>query len=162
MNSTTLKYEETAVPVVSAGPQIGGDPLKVPTIDAGTNETLPGPGPRWLEYVDRRLDALLNRPEISDDPEDYPKPPVESIKRARSIAWNYFGSETPTPNVVPSTEGGVDFVWYKGDWHLEIRVDMGGVSIWAHNLLTGELWQGALEEKSEDLRKLLVELAGVS
>ena len=105
--------------------------------------------------------ALSNRPEVLDDPEDYPKPPAETIVRARTIAWGYFAELTPTRNVVPSVEGGVDFVWYKGDWHLKIKVGVEGASVWAHNLSTGDLWAGPLDENSDKLRRLLVELAGV-
>ena len=171
MNSTTLQYQSIRLPVITARTQAHPPAEETPEMDARSSlstTSLPsrevsatGQNVRWLSYVDKRLGALSNRPEVLDEPEDYPKPPAETIVRARTIAWGYFAALTPTPNVVPSVEGGVDFVWYKGDWHLKIKVGVEGVSVWAHNLSTGDLWAGPLDENSEKLRRLLVELAGV-
>jgi hypothetical protein len=160
MNSTSMTYRNDQQPVVSAKTQDVVQARMEPA-DARSNDTTSGRNVRWLSYVDKRLEALSNRPAVLDDPDDYPKPPPDTITTARAIAWENFGSGTPTPNVVPAAQGGVDFVWYKGDWHLKISVDTEGAWVWAHNLSTGDLWKGSLGENLERLRKLLVELAGV-
>lgn len=165
MNSTSLQYTPGEIPTVSARTQVGSVPANATVEPASTNvvgvDPPAGQNVRWLNYVDKRLKDFSERPEVSDDPEAYQKPPAEAVASARRIAWTYFGAQTPTPNVVPSVQGGVDFVWYKGDWHLKIQVLPEGASIWAHNLSNGKLWAGSLDDNSEELRKLLVELSGV-
>lgn len=116
---------------------------------------------RWVNYVDRRLSEFASLPEHPNDPESYPRPFDEALARARRVAWTHFRAETPTPSVVPTRDRGVDFVWYKGGWHLELSVEQEGDLVWAHNLSTGELWEGSLDERSGDLRLLLDGLSGV-
>src|SRR6266700_8281917 len=61
---------------------------------------------RWLSYVDQRLR------ELGDDgqgPNGYPARDPEIIQRAWDCAVQWFEVNTPTPSVVPTVDGGVEF-----------------------------------------------------
>jgi len=113
-----------------------------------------GVSPRWFNYVESRLGDLerfVEEPDI----EAYPKPPLETIQTARSLALTWFAIDTPTPSVVPSEEGGVQYVWHKGGWDFEITVERQGTVVWAHNIRDGESWSGSLDECGSQVARVL-------
>lgn len=112
-----------------------------------------GKPPRWFAFIERQLNAIANS--TSEELDGYPCPPAESIEAARKFAFTYLEGNTPTPSVVPSSEGGIEFIWYKGGWHLEVAVGHGEINVWAHNIKSGALWNGSLDATSEKLRDLL-------
>jgi hypothetical protein len=115
--------------------------------------------PRWFNYVKRRLDQLEEAAEPEPDDEDsYPKPPRDTVAMAWETVHNLFNSDTPTPSVVPATEGGVEFEWHKYGWDLVIAILPRGISVWARNRILGENWSSPLSERYERVRTILESL----
>jgi hypothetical protein len=87
----------------------------------------------------------------------YPSPFL--IELAWYTAHEVLPASAPTPSVVPSEDGGVEFVWHKRNWDIELDVEPGGSSVWARNRETGETWSGVLGGLRERLSDLLVKLS---
>jgi len=127
-----------------------------PPTDFATNE-VPDGTPRWFKYISRRLDDLERYP-IVDADDDYPKPPMETIREAWSVVCELFDSRTPTPSVVPAEEGGIEFAWHKNGWDIVISVISGATSVWARNQALGVNWSSLLSERFEKVRNILESL----
>ena len=81
---------------------------------------------RWLTYVASRL---LQMAQHNRQPNEI-YPDVRILQRAWSEAIDLFHTNTPTPSVVPSDDGGVLFIWHKGGWDLEIEVRESSSVVW--------------------------------
>jgi hypothetical protein len=51
---------------------------------------------------------------------EWPAPAVADA--AWKTATETLPGEAPTPSVVPTEEGGIEFMWGKGGWHIELEV----------------------------------------
>ena len=74
-------------------------------------------------------------------------------------ALRLFRANTPTPSVVPSEDSGVQFVWHKAGWDLELEIGSDGEYVWARNRVSGETWHGALTSLLPRVSELLNLLA---
>lgn len=85
--------------------------------------------PRWLPYVLRRLNDLAAGPYEPED-EDGLLPDPQAVWRALPALGGLLTDRTPTPSVVPTIDGGVQFVWHKAGWDLEIEVLANETIVW--------------------------------
>jgi hypothetical protein len=132
-------------------------PLSVSTAAATINRI--EPTSRWFSYVERRMKELADDEEGIDG---YPARDQTVINEAWLNAAQLFGPNTPTPSVVPTVQGGIEFVWHKTGWDLELAVDPDETTVWARNRETGDTWYGALHERRGQLLGLLGYLASFS
>lgn len=113
--------------------------------------------PRWLPYVVGRmgdLERLLYEPA-----DEVPTPCRAALERALLELRRFMAIESPTPSVVPTFDGGVQFVWHKGGWDIEVEVGEKETMVWARRRDGGDSWGGSLDDRVGDVRKLLSELA---
>jgi hypothetical protein len=129
--------------------------IDAPTKSSRTEET--GQIPRWLHYIDKRLDKIARS--TPQELDGYVPPTEKTIASARAFVYDNFRSGTPTPSVVPLVQGGIQFIWHKGDWFVEVSISEEGATVWARNPVNGELLKGPLGELSPDLRDLLANLS---
>ncbi len=114
---------------------------------------------RWLPFLEMRLEAM--KALTTDNLDGLPVPPPKTLDQAIRFAYKYFPPTLPTPSVVPSPSGGVELIWFRFRWHLEIDFSDSGVIVWAHDMRGGELWRGSIADGStvEKLEPLLKELS---
>ena len=99
---------------------------------------------RWGTYVERRL-GELERGE--GDYTGLRKPSAGTIAHARKVAAETFRDDTPTPSVVPTAEGGIDFLWRKNGYDVEICVTETEADSWARQRATGDEWAAPLPDR---------------
>jgi len=112
--------------------------------------------PHWLPYVMGRLRQLLQL--TYDQDEGVPPPHPESIQRALSELIRFMRVDTPTPSVVPTFDGGVQFVWHKGGWDVEVEVGPKETLLWAQRRDGIASWHGSLDERLDDARSVMAEI----
>ncbi len=98
---------------------------------------------RWGAYVGQRL-GELERGE--GDYTELRCPSAATVARARKVAAETFRDGTPTPSVVPNADGGIDFVWHKNGYDVEICVTETEADIWARQRATGDEWAAPLPD----------------
>lgn len=109
--------------------------------------------PRWLSYVVDRLNELDS---LAIDPDDeLPAPSHDVLSRALDEANRFMAPATPTPSVVPTVDGHVQFVWHKAGWDVEVEVGPEETCVWARDRESGESWSGSLDECKGELVSLL-------
>lgn len=109
--------------------------------------------PRWLGYVIDRLNELALP--VGDSDEDMSAPSHEVLSRALDEAIRVLVPATPTPSVVPTTDGHVQFVWHKAGWDVEVEIGPEETWVWARDRESGESWSGSLDEHMGKLVSLL-------
>lgn len=98
---------------------------------------------RWGAYVEQRL-GEMERGE--GDYTELRRPSAATVARAREVAAGTFRDSTPTPSVVPTADGGIDFVWHKNGYDVEITVTETEADIWARQRATGDEWASPLPD----------------
>ena len=101
---------------------------------------------RWGAYVEQRL-GELERGE--GDYTGLRKPSAGTVAYAREVAAETFRDGTPTPSVVPTAEGGIDFVWRKNGYDVEICITETEADIWARQRVTGDEWASPLPDRDQ-------------
>lgn len=115
--------------------------------------------PRWLPYVAHRLNELASR---ADEPdlEGIRAPDASVLERSLRVLRELLFDDTPTPSVVPTSDGGVQFVWHKAGWDIEIEVLPSETYVWGRNRReTGREFSGTLPDRSSELRETLREIS---
>lgn len=115
--------------------------------------------PRWLPYVARRLNELASRSN-EPTPEAIGAPDPWVLKHALVVLSEWLSDDTPTPSVVPTPDGGVQFVWHKSGWDIEIEVLPSETYVWGRNRNdTGREFSGDLPERAPELQAALREMS---
>ena len=112
---------------------------------------------RWIEYVAERLSQMEDN-RLSDVE---PTLQMGATLQAWYVALRYFPPNTPTPSVVPSENGGVQFVWHKGGWDVEFEVENNEVFIWARSRESKDTWHGSVAEVGARFLDLMQELSTI-
>lgn len=113
--------------------------------------------PRWLVSV---LDRLSELSRLADEPD--PEAPLlypEAVQRALPELVRFMRFDTPTPSLVPTLDGGVQFVWHKGGWDVEVEVGPKETLLWAQQRDGDVSWHGSLDDHLHEIRNLLSKLA---
>jgi hypothetical protein len=118
-----------------------------PLIDPETGS----PSYRWLPYVTSRLLEMSRR---GPDPE-LPMVHPRAISQAIRVAAELIPPRAPAPSVVTSLDGGVEFIWHRGGWDVEIEIQPNARTMWARERASGRLLEGSLSEHSTWLLALL-------
>lgn len=108
--------------------------------------------PGWLPYVLRRLNDLASR--YCDEPTEgcllaHP----DALERSLHVLGELLPDTAPAPSVVPTLDGGIQFVWHRGGWDLEIEVLVNRTETWGRNRETGERFAGAPEQARSALEQ---------
>jgi len=134
--------------VVDTGP--AADRLYPVVSDTGA------PAYRWLQYVNSRIKSMSQR----DGDSDLPAVSEIAVKAAYDVAWRYFPPSVPSPLVGTTLDGGVEFVWHRGGWDLEIEVSpQAEVTVWGRKRGSGASFGGPLEEYKEQAYDVLIGFA---
>jgi len=114
---------------------------------------------RWGPYVERRLEDIRRGEGRDQWDGEWPAPTVADA--AWATATETLPDEAPTPSVVPTGDGGIDLVWHKGGWDIELEVHPDGETLlWMHDRAAGgDLCSVPLDDGRERLRAVLSELA---
>ena len=91
---------------------------------------------RWGAYVEQRL-GELERGE--GDWTGLQRPSALTVAHARKVT-ELFRDTTPTPSVVPTADGSIDFVWSKNGYWVELTVTEQASEFWAHCRPTGQIY----------------------
>lgn len=125
--------------------------LAVETQEVGTVR-VENDAPNWLPYVIDRLNVIAGSPDADD---------VNSgaLGRVLEVLRQLLRSDTPTPSVVPCEDGGIQCVWHKAGWDLEVDVLVAETTVWARERSTGTTWGGPLADYREDTELVLKTLS---
>jgi hypothetical protein len=79
---------------------------------------------RWEPYVRERFEQMAVKDGYDPDFGEYPTPAT------LALTWDTLRAllppETPTPNIGPSGEGGVEICWVEYGWYVCIEFDRAG------------------------------------
>jgi hypothetical protein len=103
-----------------------------------------------------RLRELLQLAYGPDEGLSSPHP--EAIQRALPELIRFMRVDTPTPSVVPTFDGGVQFVWHKGGWDVEVEVGPKETLLWAQRRDGSVSWHGSLDDRVDDARAVMSEI----
>lgn len=110
--------------------------------------------PRWLPYLQWRLDALVEGLGTAGD-EEYVSPDPAALRRALPEVTSLLEDGTSTPSVVPTVDGGVQFAWRKAGWDVEIEVLATTTLAWVRQRSEGPGLAGPVGEMREPLDQAL-------
>jgi len=113
--------------------------------------------PRWLPYVIQRLNDLGSLADNSSEEMIALGPDI--LARALVELGRFMTPETPTPSLVPTHEGYLQFVWHKAGWDIEVDVGPNETEVWASKRDGSVGWQGSLHEREAELTSILASLA---
>lgn len=122
-----------------------------PTVTSTSSSSIP----RWFNYVRRRLEELGS----ADRGGDFGPRSPDVIRRAWMFAWASLNPTTATPSVAPGEGGGIDFIWRRRGWHVELSIDDDGESLFAANESTGESLEGSFSQHQRWFTYLLRDLS---
>lgn len=155
--STTIAISEA--PEVSAIAEAPSPPLLSVTSSLLNPRTDKG-YPRWLDYLDQRLDELSSYPESPYDPDEYPRPTDNALVGARNFFFSELRPESPTPYILPNYDRTVLLLWHRAGWEVEVTIAGEEINLWAHNIRTGDVWFGPWYETRQRFGLLLDVLDG--
>lgn len=108
--------------------------------------------PRWLGHIVDRLNSIASSPDVDGvDP--------AAIGRVLKVLWGLLRVDTPTPSVVPCENGGIQCVWHKAGWDLELDIFADETTVWAREREGNLSWSGSLGDYREDTELVLKTLA---
>jgi hypothetical protein len=113
--------------------------------------------PQWLPFVASGLAACSLPHEIGLN-QWLPGASFELIAKAVSVLSKIMQASAPTPSVIRTATGSVQYVWHKAGWDVEIEVAEGFVEAWAHERETGREIVGKLEDVQRDVAQLIAQL----
>lgn len=90
------------------------------TLRASQDSTIEETSPPWIHEVNARI-AHLRRLKENWDGEGAPAIDYECCMRSIVFLLNTAANETPAPQIVPTSSGGLQLEWHEADIDLEIR-----------------------------------------
>lgn len=77
----------------------------------------------------------------------------DAAKRGLMLLYDVMQHDSPTPSIVPTSTGGVQFEWHRSGIDLEIEVDPNEEpTVWYHEVVSGDEWES---EPDTDLTEVL-------
>lgn len=167
VGSSALDLSElvfTPLPTHRHGNTLTDPPTKEFNVSLSGGETLTiklNDDPAWLYGVLGRFKSLFALPPNWDS---YGAGPLQSdaLIRGLLVLLGVMRHDSPTPSVVPTSAGGVQFEWHRSGFDLEIDVEPNEpATVWYHELATGgeRSFELGTLDLAEDLG-LLVESLG--
>ncbi len=113
------------VVVVCVTPPIMGSRLVIDRDAVRAETSVDDDTPSWMTTVKDRITEYLS---LSSGWDSYGAPPVtrEAVNRIVDVLESLATSDTPTPSVAPTPEGGVQVEWHERGVDLELRSDSDG------------------------------------
>jgi hypothetical protein len=119
-----------------------------------------GPAP-WIRAAERRLEQLLTLPPGWDS---YGGSPIsrDVASRVIRILEGLAKAQTPQPQLVPLSSGGIHIEWHAHGVELSLEVDPDAdrVVMFYADLENGATWEGNIGDEPEPLAKVLWRLGG--
>ena len=116
-----------------------------------------GSEPVWLYEVLHEITVLARLPANWDSYGGRPLDGATAVAAIRLLA-QIMGDDSPAPSVVPTSLGGIQLEWHRGEIDLEIQIDPEEkVDAWYHSRTTGEEWEGE-ENLEQELIRYIREL----
>jgi len=113
---------------------------------------------KWLQPVVARLVKLRDLP-IDWDGHGAPPIDIADLASALSLLAAIMREETPAPNIVPISGGGLQLEWHRAGLYVEIVVGLGKEDgLYFLDKATGLEWEGPTREgfAEHDLAKRLI------
>lgn len=123
-----------------------------------SDSTIETTSPPWLRSLEKKVEALLNLPENWDG---YGAPCVnlECVMAAFSLILPpNIVHETPAPQFVPTSQGGIQVEWHIGGYDLELVFDPGEQAHYYHVRTDGTEIEGEIGEDPSLVGSLLRDL----
>lgn len=117
----------------------------------------PSDVPKWIDYLVKRLNELA-RIDYSW-PDELLPPSFELLQGALKEASLFMPTDCPSPSVLPTPEGNVQFVWHKGGRDIEVDFTPTETTVWVRDRTTGTTWDGALGDRKHELFELLEQIS---
>jgi hypothetical protein len=120
------------------------------------------PKPMELAWLGDTVKGLGNTLSLSRGWDTYDGAPVSarSVQRALAFLVGFLEPSSPTPAVVPLSDGGVQMEWHRGGLDIELTFSpREAAELYVRDLETGDEWEGdATPELVEQVRPLLARL----
>jgi hypothetical protein len=118
--------------------------------------------PLELEWLDATVKGLGSTLRLDNGWDTYNAAPVSpsSVQRALAFLFRFLEPSSPTPSVVPLSDGGVQMEWHRGGLDIEVTFSPREVpELYVRDLETGDEWEGdATTDLIEQVRPLLARL----
>jgi hypothetical protein len=118
--------------------------------------------PLELEWLDATVKGLGSTLSLARGWDTYDGAPVStrSVDRALAFLFAFLEPSSPTPSVVPLSDGGVQVEWHRGGLDIEVTFSpREAPELYVRDLETGNEWDGdATPELIEQVRPLLARL----
>ncbi len=132
---------------------MSAEPVRTGNSDLGAS--------RWLPYVQARLSEMAEGVRTVGADESISPDPA-ALRRALPELTSLLDERTPAPSVVPTVDGGVQFVWHKAGWDIEIEVLATATLAWVRRRGQGPGTVGPVAEMRDPLVGALRHLVSVS
>jgi hypothetical protein len=110
--------------------------------------------PPWLPAAERRINALLALP-ANWDGEGAPSINFDCAMGAFGFLFSNSMHETPAPQLVPTSAGGVQVEWHMGGTDFEIRFDPQEQATYFYSGADGREIEGEVSEQLSTVGSLL-------
>lgn len=116
------------------------------------------PLPLWVEPTIR---ALVERMQLPQNWDSYGAKAVTAaaVARALDILTRVMGNGSPTPDVVPLTDGGIQMEWHTANWELEITIPGDDVPAYYYQTSSSPIDEGEMLAPYEHVRTLVSNLS---
>ena len=118
--------------------------------DATIEET----SPPWIREVNRRLEHLRTLKQNWDG-ENAPPVSFECCIEALVFLLENAANETPAPQIVPTSKGGLQLEWHVGEVDLEIEFSASESTSFYHVSESGEETVGKIAAEGQRVRNIL-------
>lgn len=141
---TDTELRLAAAPLLRRGETLTDPPvkdIKVSLPGATWRVQLVGNDPVWFYEV---LGSIKRLAKLPTDWDSYGANTIQSDAAARGLLLLYsiMEDDSPTPSVVPTSSGGVQFEWHCRGVDLEVEIDPNEKPVaWYHELASGEEWE---------------------
>lgn len=110
--------------------------------------------PPWLPAVEKRIDALRNL-EPNWDGEGAPRIPFECAMAVWRFLFDTALNETPAPQLIPTSAGGIQIEWHLAGTDLEVRFDPKEPAAFFHCDAQGTETEGEVDAERSLIGSLL-------
>ncbi|MCC7342476.1 MAG: hypothetical protein IT170_15450 [Bryobacterales bacterium] len=115
--------------------------------------------PKWFGATLRKITELL---QLAPNWDGYGASEVRQDVAAKTLTvlWNLLESDSPTPNVVPLSDGGIQVEWHRHGCSLELEFPASGAaSFYYYEEATDKESEGILAGSVDQLRAYTASLA---
>jgi len=124
------------------------------TLRESQDATIEATNPPWIREVDKKLEQL-RKLEPNWDGEGAPPVSFECCISALMFLLESAANETPAPQIVPTSEGGLQLEWHRNGIDLEVRFSPTMSPSFFYVGKNGDELEGDVEQESQRIRIIL-------